>query len=276
MFVVAVLAISWVQGSQLVKRDRRAVPSAPPDLAVTEVTLESEPGIMLRGWFTAGRRGGGAVLLVHGIRSNRAAMVARAEFLHRLGYAVLLFDLRAHGESTGDQITLGLREATDVETALRWLRTTAAGERIGIIGVSLGGAAVLLAHHPLPADAVVLESVFPRIESATETRLRMRIGGFAVVAKYLLLWQIPIRLHAPVSALHPVDHIADIGVPVLIISGTDDNHTTLAESEELCSAASQPKECWWVPDAAHVDLHLFAPAAYEERVGAFFAARLRP
>ena len=35
------------------------------------------------------------------------------------------------------------------------------------------------------------------------------------------------------------------------------------------------KSLWIVPGAAHVDLHAFAPAEYERRVGSFMQERLR-
>ena len=59
------------------------------------------PARRLSGWFIAGRPGGGAVVLMHGVRGNRLAMLRRARLLHAEGFSVLLFDFQAHGESTG-------------------------------------------------------------------------------------------------------------------------------------------------------------------------------
>ena len=50
------------------------------------------------------------------------------------------------------------------------------GEKIGAIGSSLGGAAALLGPHPLPVDALVLESVYPDIGAATGNRIRAVLG----------------------------------------------------------------------------------------------------
>lgn len=61
-----------------------------------------------------------------------------------------------------------------------------------------------------------------------------------------------------------------LGVPVLIASGDADRHTTLAETERIYAAAAAPKSLWVVEGAAHVDLHEYAPAEYERRIGAFF------
>jgi uncharacterized protein len=54
------------------------------------------------------------VLLLHGVRADRLAMVSRAQLLTRQGFSVLLIDLQAHGATPGEAITLGYRESTDV------------------------------------------------------------------------------------------------------------------------------------------------------------------
>jgi hypothetical protein len=75
---------SWVRGcsattpaSRSVYPDLVATPesaSPPPDLHAQTVTIPSKSGATLRGWFIVGRPGGGAVVLMHGIHSNRLSM----------------------------------------------------------------------------------------------------------------------------------------------------------------------------------------------------------
>ena len=54
---------------------------------------------LIHAWFVPGRRGAGAVLLLHGVRANRRIMLGRARFLHDSGYALLIPDFQAHGEN---------------------------------------------------------------------------------------------------------------------------------------------------------------------------------
>ena len=75
--------------------------------------------------------------------------------------------------------------------------------------------------------------------------------------------------------LQPIERIRTVGIPIFVIAGTEDQHTTLAESLRLFGAANPPKEWWGVEGAAHIDLHHFAPQVYEERVLEFFARTLR-
>jgi alpha-beta hydrolase superfamily lysophospholipase len=180
-------------------------------------------------------------------------MVSRAQLLSRQGFSVLLIDLQAHGETPGEAITLGSRESADIVAARDWIRNTAPGRKIGVIGCSLGGASVLLAPQPIGFDAVVLEAVYPRIESAVEDRVRIRLGPMAPLLAPLLLIQLKPRLGISPSQLEPIRSIGKLSAPVLVAAGSLDEHTTLDESEDLFAAAAQPKELWIVMGAKHQD-----------------------
>src|SRR5437868_1998638 len=55
-------------------------------------------GLRLAGWFVPPRNGA-TVVLVHGLGQGRQGLLPEAGVLLEAGYGVLLFDLRAHGES---------------------------------------------------------------------------------------------------------------------------------------------------------------------------------
>jgi uncharacterized protein len=143
-----------------------------------------------------------------------------------------------------------------------------------VIGASLGGASVLLAPQPSGFDAVVLEAVYPRVGRAVENRIRIRLGALAPVLTPLLLMQLQPRLHISESDLEPIHGIARLGAPVLIVAGSRDEHTTLAESQELFAAASEPKSLWMVKGARHQDFLRYDPAGYEEHVAKFLTEKL--
>lgn len=271
----AAIVIVLAAGEMLSRPARSRIGAVPAGLDVHGVTLATPSAGAVSGWFIPGKPGGGAVLLLHGVRSNRNQMVARARFLHAAGYATLLIDLPAHGESGGDRITFGVREAQGVRAALDYLRQTALGERIGVIGVSLGGASLVFAD-VLPApSAVVLESMYPTIAEAVTDRLVMRFGASGQAIAPLLLWQLPIRLGVSADELKPIDGIGKLRAPVLIASGMLDQQTTIAETRRLFAAAAEPKALWEVEGAAHVDLHAFDPRAYEKHILSFLGKHLQ-
>jgi fermentation-respiration switch protein FrsA (DUF1100 family) len=246
-------------------------PDIRDDLHPESVTIPSASGAKLAGWFVSGRPGGGAVVLMHGIKANRLSMVRRARLLHENGFSVLLFDFQAHGESGGSRITVGHLEALDARAAVEFARRRLPDERIGAIAASLGGAAALLGPSPLPVDALVLEAVYPDIETALANRLRLILGPG--LARFTVPALVPVfELFAPAvigvwpSQLRPIDHIAEVTTPVFVIAGANDRRTTLAETRELFAHAREPKYLWVVEGADHVDLEAFAPDEYRRQV----------
>lgn len=273
--LLAGVALVLVAAGEVLSRPaRHPVGLPPPDFPARTVAIPVPRGEPLAGWFNPGQHGRGAVLLLHGVRSDRRQMLARARFLAHAGYATLSIDQQAHGESPGERITFGARESAGVAAALAFLRQISPGEPVAIIGVSLGAAATVLAHPQPPPAAVVLESLYPTIEQAVANRLALHVGPAGKLLAPLLLWQLPLRLDIPPEALRPVAAIAGLQAPVLIAAGSEDRHTPWSETEQLFAAAATPKELWRVEGAAHVDLHAHDPAAYEARIGEFLARHL--
>jgi pimeloyl-ACP methyl ester carboxylesterase len=264
----------WNMGSVLVAPANRPVGSPPANLRAQSVEFSSASGVVIHGWMVAGQPGKGAVVLMHGVRGDRRAMVSRAEFLSRAGYAVLLFDFQGHGESIGTNITFGFLESRDATAAVKFVREKFPGEKIGVIGVSLGAASALLAAPPLPVNALVLESSYPTIYQATEDRMAARFGFLGKLATPLLICQLKPRLGIGLDDLKPIESARKITAPKFFIAGTADLDTTLPESQALFDAAAEPKQLWLADGAAHVDMHAFARAEYERRVLEFLAKNL--
>jgi fermentation-respiration switch protein FrsA (DUF1100 family) len=261
---------TWLAGSILSAPVHQSIGNLPSDLAGRSIQFSSESGATLHGWFIPGKKGAGAIVLMHGVRANRLSLLDRARFLSHAGFSVLLFDFQAHGESAGEHITFGYLESRDAQAAISCLRAHAPDEKIGVIGVSMGGAAVLLATPPLEANAIVLEMVYPGINQAISNRLTMRLGRWAGVLTPLLTWQFKSRLGVDAEVLRPIDRVGRISSPKLFIVGAEDQHTTLEESRQMFNVASERKELWVVDGARHVDLYPLTKREYERRVLVFF------
>lgn len=99
------------------------------------------------------------VVMAHGRDMNRSGMLARAAFLVRHGYNVLDVDLRDHGESGGNYITPGSREALDIMGGVAYLRSRGESGPIVAFGYSYGAVAALhAAAQCADVDAVVADS----------------------------------------------------------------------------------------------------------------------
>jgi pimeloyl-ACP methyl ester carboxylesterase len=262
----------------LAKPARVSIAPPPTQLGAENVVFLSESGSLIHAWLSRGHAGGGAVLLLHGAGANRTSMLGRAEFLHDEGFTVLAPDFQAHGESPGAHITFGARESLDAAAALAYLRSTLPAERVGVIGVSMGGAATLLGPGPLSANAFVLESVYPTIRDAVSDRLATWFGPLGGIGRWFTSAVIDVvGSEAGVSEaeLQPIARIGRIHAPLLLVAGTDDRYTPLAEAESLYAHAPAQKSFWAVVGAGHEDLHEYQPLEYERRVGGFLARWLR-
>jgi alpha-beta hydrolase superfamily lysophospholipase len=262
--IVCAVSAGWLLAHPVQTR----IGNPPANLNAQPVMFASESGATVHGWWCPIHNSRGAVLLLPGIRANRLSMVDRARFLHRAGYSVLLIDFQATGETKGNHITFGWKESRDVLAAINFVRHIDPTDRTAIIGSSLGGVAALLATPPLKVDALVLEEVYPTIEIATSNRMENYLGAFGRILTPVLLNQLQ-WLGVSASQLCPVDHIANVECPVLIISSEKDRNTRPSDTRMLFEHARSPKQLWFVPNAGHVDLHQAAREDYESRVLAF-------
>ena len=90
----------------------------------------------------------------------------------------------------------------------------------------------------------------------------------------MLEWQLPLRLGIDATQLRPIDRIADLGAPVLIVAGDRDQHTHVDESRALYAWARPPKALWILPGAVHEDFQARDPVGYDTRVLGFLQRAL--
>src|SRR3984957_17944911 len=123
---------AWILGSKLVEPANHKV-ALPAGFSAPTVSI---PGVghSIAGWWVDQGGDSPVVLLLHAVRADRSTMFSRAQLLMKNGFSVLLIDLQGHGETPGEAITLGLRESADVVAARDWIKHTAPGRRIGVIG----------------------------------------------------------------------------------------------------------------------------------------------
>ncbi len=289
LFVVGIGGLSafgtvWAVGTVLIAPVPRDIGSPPAQLPTARAVsfevprheLTSSPPRPVQGWWVPHPSPRATIVLAHGVRGDRRSMVGRACFLNEAGFAVLLYDAQAHGETEGHAITFGYREAQDASAAVAFARSEVGDRPVGFIGVSMGGAAALLGAEPLAIDALVLEQVYPTIEDAVSNRLAMRMGAPGRWLTPLLLAQLPLRLGVQPEDLRPEAGIRTATAPVFLLAGEVDAHTPPSEVRRLAEAAKTPAQVWVVPGAAHVDLHAYARSQYEARVLAFLSRWLEP
>jgi dipeptidyl aminopeptidase/acylaminoacyl peptidase len=256
-----------------------------------EVSFPSrDPALTIRGWFiragdAAGDPAAPVVILVHGLAACRRhhEVLLPAGMLHRNGYAVLLIDLRDHGESTFEdgRYAGGTEEYRDVLGAWDWLQEAngVPADRIGLLGVSLGAATALIAAGEEPAVAATWEdSGYADIEVAIRAELIREhyptfLGPGGIVMARMLSGD-------DLGSLSPIGAVRKIGVrPLFITHGTSDQRLSVDyahDLEEARRAAGGSVESWIVDGAGHVRAMALHPVEYEDRLVDFFDRTIRP
>lgn len=238
-----------------------------------ELVIRSSTGISLKAWYSRVQNPKAVAVIMHGVGSNRASMLERMRLANKLKLNALAFDFQGHGESGGEEITFGYLESFDAQAAVLYARRQEPKLPIFIIGVSLGGAAALLADPPLEVDGMILEAVYPDISSAIRNRISMHIP-FGELLTPLLTLQIEPRLGIKLSQLSPSTFAKDVTTPVLVLSGSADLHTTKQDTQMLFESFKADSSLVFFDGAAHVDLQQYDSAAYEVLVQNFIELHL--
>ena len=120
------------------------------------VTIRARDGVRLSGRFYDAENRRGIVIMCHGYRSlAENDFSCSSEYIHNLGYAMLLIDQRAHGKSGGTVITFGVRERWDVIEWAGYMASRFPGEKIVLEGLSMGASTVIMAAGEKLPDSVV-------------------------------------------------------------------------------------------------------------------------
>jgi len=236
--------------------------------AIAGDELVGPGGVGLAAWYVPA--GGGAdptdatVVLVHGWGSNKSDMLERAAVLHD-AYNLVLVDLRNHGQSQEANTTQGVREAGDLRAVIDWLVAEKGPERIGVLGVSMGGATALnLADDDDRVDALVIESTHARMATAAQVRLER--GGYplSVPGSWAILLGSLLRTGEDVSAADPIAAAGRLdGQPVLFIVGGADDTISAEDARALADAAADAGSPTRVETCAEAG-HGAAPTACAE------------
>lgn len=239
-------------------------------------SVRTEDGLTLRGWYhpTEARRH--LVVLVHGMWESWHAMAGLGHDLHRLGYDVLLFDLRGHGQSDPSRLFMGRRERGDLRAVLAWAtRQGFTPDRIGWIGQSMGASTLLMeaAHNPNIRIAVI-DSPYGDLPELLDAQLARHSHlpqwfnpGILTAAH----WAFGVRTDdlVPIRAARLWGHR-----PLLLIHGEADSTVPLRQARRIARAAGPSCRAIWLPGVEHVKGYRDDPARYVALINAFLAAHL--
>ncbi len=246
------------------------------------VALTTSDGIELVAHLVPVEAPKAAVVFLSGTHGpSVTAFFGHAAMLRAQGYASLLVEMRAHGESGGTRIALGFEEPRDVQAAVAFLRAhpDTAEAPIVAYGLSLGGATAINAAGLTPEIAAVVSL------SAFSSWDGVFVDNMGAPEPLATLQRAFVRLYTGLKYgfdlrhVVPTTQIARLGDrPALLVHARGDTQVPFASFERLVAAAPPQVETW-VRDG---DLHLMVEddgflrpledAAYAARVLGFLEA----
>jgi pimeloyl-ACP methyl ester carboxylesterase len=204
----------------------RVLGATPADegMAFDDVTLRTEDGETIHGWYVSAASNGAVILLCHGNAGNLGDRVDTIRRFHDQGLDVFAFDYRGYGRSSGRPGEAG----TYRDAAAAWdylVRRGIAPRRIVPFGESLGGAVAAWLAEQRPVGAVVLRSAFTSVPD-----MAARLYPYLPVRPFC-------RIRYDTLARMP-----NLRCPVLVAHSPDDEVVPFAHGQALFDAAKPPKQ----------------------------------
>lgn len=253
--------------------------------APEDVTIPSrDRGIQVSGWWVAAEDPGApAVVVVHGHTACKRDpdVLLPAGMLRRAGFSVLLIDMRDHGDSSDEdgRYAGGTEEYRDVLGAWDWLQSAkgVAADKIGLLGVSLVAATVLIATGEEPRVVATWEdSSYADIGVAIQAELRrngypefLEFGGVTMAR---LISGDDLQSRSPLMAVQKM-----AGRKLFITHGTADDRLSVQYAYDLIAAAEAAGvalDSWIVPGATHTRAMRLDREEYERRLVEFYSGAL--
>jgi fermentation-respiration switch protein FrsA (DUF1100 family) len=274
VLLIAIAVVLRLGGcmERLFYQPMRASTPLPPEMPGAEsVDFASADGTKLHGWFIPARNrapdAGPAptIIHVHGNAGNIEHHLYFSEFLPGSGFNLFIFDYRGYGQSEGrprrrEQLIADTHAAVDAVLA----RDDVDPGRIGVFGHSLGGGIAL--HVMAERDeirAAVIMSSFASFRDIAANVVGGREPG--AIARALAALLIDDRLR-------PLDAIARIERPILVIHGEADRTIPVSHGRRLADAAPDA-ELLLLAGGDHNDLRSTHPEADRAMI-AFYRTHL--
>lgn len=229
---------------------------ADKNIAFSEINFKTENNRNLYGWWIEGNKEAPLLILVHGWGRNCGRMLPYIEKMQAHGYNILAFDARNHGISDQDEFSSMPKFAEDIQAAIDFAEKEKSFSSIGLIGLSIGGAAsIFAAAKNKRIKSVVTVGAFGDPREVILKPLKDRhIPSFPFT--WLLLLYLQKIIGKKFSDFAPENFISQAEAHFLIIHGTNDATVNIRQAHQLKNAAKTDKAILWeIPGRGHSDCH---------------------
>ncbi len=240
------------------------------DIPFEEILIPAKDGAQLHGWWIPSKADAPTLILIHGWGRNLSRTMNYIRALHPLGYNLLAFDARNHGESSPIAHPTVGTFSEDALSAVDFISHSA--REIGILGLSIGGgAAINTAGWDKRVKSVVTIGALSHPKEVMNLEFEKRnIPAF--IASFLFGYM-KLRFGINFEKIAPVNNIPHADAHILLIHGDKDETIPLAQGRALAAAGNaETSQLWVVPEKGHSDCDTHPQ--FWEKVGAFLQATL--
>ena len=175
------------------------------------------------------------ILYFHGNAEDLGDNLPLLRAFHAAGFAVLAFDYRGYGRSSGRATEKNVYADTQAVLAFARAQLGLKTEQCVVVGRSVGSG--------------------PAVELAS----RERMAGLVLISPFMSAFRVVTRVKLlPFDRFDNLAKISRVRCPVLIFHGQADEVISWAHGERLFAAAAEPKRSVWLDGAQYNDLFVVA------------------
>jgi len=239
-----------------------------------DLWIKSKDGLRLHAYYFAGNDPQRLVILHHGYTSQGINMAMFAKFYtEQPKTAVLVLDMRAHGQSEGRYLGFGWLEKEDTRL---WIETMndLMGKPLPVIlhGLSMGASTVLdLAANDCPAQVshIISDSAFSDLNTQFKRQFKQifHFPSFPLLTLGDLWCQVILGFSFKTAS--PIRLASTIKIPTLIIHGLKDMFVPYPMSNEIYTELKCPKKLIHYENAHHALNYPLNQKDYETQILSF-------
>jgi uncharacterized protein len=240
-----------------------------PSLSFTTVQFTTANDLKLEAWYMPNTASKGTVLLFHGLNGNKERMLPEAYAFQKMGYATLLIDFRAHGNSEGSACTLGKDEAEDVLLAYNFV--VQKGEKnIILFGASMGAATISYAikKYALKPSKAILEMPFASYSQLIEKFFKNSKYPTEPTSTLFTFWSSVLNGEWFFN-MKPSNYVKAITCPVLLQWGRNDDLVPEEATCKIFANIKAPKQLKVYEQSGHESFFVKEPTLWNTTVATF-------
>lgn len=238
------------------------------DLKKEPFQLKMRDGYIINGDVSLNEKSKKFAIFCHGHGSTREGATKYALIYYKLGYNIIRYDHRGHGDNVRYKCTMGANESKDLAEIVKWVKETYSPEFVVLHGSSMGAATILIATQYFTKDDIkfiVADCPYSSISN---------FGGDAIKSKHQPRWLLTPLFNFTMRVVFglkkkdvsPEFYVKLCDIPILFLHGAQDKLIAPYHSDRLFKAKKEPKKQVIFPHGTHANSVFDDPEMYEQTI----------